>query len=157
MKTRWKLSLFLIMLVAVNAYAWSIHQVLEWREPDFPVECVSYPSLLETRDALLERGHTGMLADMASGERLDGSQYGYFRIDPPNIPEIWVCYYEWGAGAGYRPERPDDEPRFGSIWDIDVWDFDLELESYTEGICIWETPSGRHMTRAQGTKCPPRP
>ena len=45
----------------------------------------------------------------------------------------------------------------GSIWDIDVWDFDLELESYTEGICIWESPAGRSMTRTKRSECPPRP
>ncbi len=164
MKPWWKLSLFvLIMLVAVNAYAWSAHLLLNRLEPNFPVECVSYSDFPETRAELLERGFdSGMLADMSSGERPDGSRYGYFRIDPPNIPEIWLCYYEWGADAGERSgglrffgNRPSEHR--GSLWDIDLWEYDLDLESYTEGICIWENPSGRKMTRVQGTKCPPRP
>lgn len=165
MKSRWKILLFILILAgAVNAYAWSIHQVLEWREPDFPVECVSYSDFPETRAGLLERGFdSDMLADMSSGRRPDGSSYGYFRIDPPNIPEIWLCYYEWGADAG---ERSDGFSHFfgvspsehrGSLWDIDLWEYDLDLESYTEGICIWESPPGRHKTRTRGTKCPPRP
>ena len=164
MKNRWKILLFiLIFTVAVNAYAWSAHLLLNRLEPDFPVECVSYSDFPETRAGLLERGfESGMLADMSSGERLNGSHYGYFRIDPPNIPEIWLCYYEWGGDAGERPDGVSHyfgegpSGHLGSLWDIDLWEYDLDLESYTEGICIWESPAGRSMTRTKRSECPPR-
>ena len=67
--------------------------------PAFQLECVTYANLREVQAGLLERDfrHSAFLglANSKGGERADGSQYGYFRIDPTYISEYVVCFYDW--------------------------------------------------------------
>lgn len=89
----------LIALIVIAA-GWGLHKLVETRStPAFQLECVTYANLREVQAGLLERDfrHSAFLglADSKGGERADGSQYGYFRIDPTYISDYVVCFYDW--------------------------------------------------------------
>ena len=99
-RLKWSL-IILTIVAAINAYGWGLHKLLEARSNSFPVECVTYADLQEVQTGLLERGfrHSAFLglANSKGGERADGSEYGYFRIDPTYISDYVVCFYDWPA------------------------------------------------------------
>ena len=65
----------------------------------YSLECEAYANAVEAREGMLERGfkHSAFLGlyNSSAGEREDGTQFGYFRIDPTFISEFVFCFYEW--------------------------------------------------------------
>ena len=95
---KWSL-IILAVVVAVNVYALGVHLLIEARDKSYPVECETYGGLQEVQAGLLERGfdHSAYLglADSSVGERVDGSEHAYFRIDSSYSSDYMVCYYDW--------------------------------------------------------------
>ena len=97
-RLRWIL-LGLLIIVSVAA-GWGLKELVDERDkPVYDLECETYANAIEVKAGLLERGfrHSAYLGlvHRAAGEREDGTQFAYFRIDPTFISEFVVCFYEW--------------------------------------------------------------